>query len=375
MCAGTQTLTSEHIAVLVLSQVPNFGPVSYSRLFNTCQLTPDEVINTSSSNLALLGLSTAQIRAIKQPNWQVIERVGSWLQQAPSNHLLLRTSRHYPKLLKECIDAPILLFASGNVSLLNTPQIAVVGTRKPSLSGTRVTEYLMPQLVESGWCVTSGLALGIDALSHKATLGVGGSTIAVLGSGLNSIYPKRHVGLACDIVAGNGLLLSEFLPHTPPKAHHFPARNRIISGMSFGTLVIEAAIKSGSLITADLAANQGREVFAVPGSIFNPLSEGCHHLINQGAKIVRHVNDINEEFSIMVNTIGAGTENYFQKSDNQSLAECKLLDSVGFEATALDVVLERSAVPISDALSMLTEYELRGLVAAVPGGYIKLGEK
>jgi DNA processing protein len=202
-----------------------------------------------------------------------------------------------------------------------------------------------------------------------------GKTIAVLGTGIDQIYPRRHYELAARIIENNGTIISEFAPETPVRPDNFPRRNRIISGLSVGTLIIEAAIKSGSLITARYALEQDREVFAVPGNINNPLSQGCHYLIKQGAKLVACVEDINDEFQNLKIWKESESAKKLQINATESLASDLLLDSVDFEVTPLDVVAERSGIPVAQVMSQLLEYELRGLVTAVSGGYLKLGEK
>jgi DNA processing protein len=189
------------------------------------------------------------------------------------------------------------------------------------------------------------------------------------------MYPRRHIHLAERILLNNGVIISEFAPNTLGRPEYFPRRNRIISGLSVGTLIVEAAIKSGSLITARCALEQNREVFALPGSIHNPLSAGCHHLIQQGAKLVTCVEDINEEFQHLTLSTADNKEDKLEKNMLQSLASDKLLDSVDFEVTPLDIVAQRSGIEVADVMSQLLEYELRGIVVAVPGGYFKLGKK
>lgn len=362
-------------AYLRISQVPDLGPVTFDKLTAVTDGKPETILDMSPEHQMALGLNRAQVSALSQAQARLLNAIATWLSQSNLNRAITRECAEYPRLLRETKGAPIVLFCRGNLSALHAPQIAVVGSRRPSHTGAQMARSFGQQLGEAGWTVTSGLALGVDALSHRGALDVSANTVAILGTGIDFIYPRRHIALADDIVASGGVIVSEYIPGTPPKAHNFPARNRIISGVSMGTLVIEAAVKSGSLITAKLAAEQGRDVFAIPGSIYNPASAGCHHLIQQGAKLVTRVDDINEEFQYLNLSAQNSPEFNLQKSAIESLADCKLLDSVGFEATALDVVLERSAVPINDALSMLTEYELRGLVAAIPGGYIKLGGK
>lgn len=227
-------------------------------------------------------------------DWQGVEKDLRWL-ASPGCHMVHKTSRNYPPLLKEIHAAPFILFVQGNLARLADPQIAIVGSRNPTPVGCEIAAKFAYYFSNMGLTVTSGLALGIDGAAHKgALLGVA-STIAVLGHGLDCIYPASHQELAGDILKANGALVSEFPIGVSPLPSHFPRRNRIISGLTMGTLVVEAALKSGSLITAKLALEQGREVFAIPGSIHNPLAKGCHALIREGAKLVETTQDVLEE--------------------------------------------------------------------------------
>lgn len=321
------------------------------------------VFQLPESELPNYKLSPKQITKLLMPDWQYIDRLVDWLtsQQIlvlPFNHML------YPSLLFNTARPPVLLFLKGNIKLLNQVQLAFVGSRNPTAYGSQVTKNFVRELVGLQVVITSGLAIGIDGIAHKAALSAKGQTIAVLGSGLNQIYPKRHLYLAEQIVEQDGLLVSEFLPNVPPVQFNFPKRNRIIAGMTNGTVVVEAAIKSGSLITAQIAVEEGRDVFAIPGSIFNPLSVGCHHLIKQGAKIVTGIDDIIEEYVGLTKT-----DNFSNKKD---LAEDKLLASVGHDTTSIDVIVQQSNLPVEQVLTKLLSLEVEGLIVAVPGGYLKV---
>jgi DNA processing protein len=298
-----------------------------------------------------------------------------WLNTTSNRFLLYFDHPSYPDLLKQISSSPPLLYGYGNPEHLNNYQIAIVGSRTPSPQGRENARFFASRLSECGWTITSGLALGIDGLSHHGAVLGGFTTIAVLGTAIDKMYPRRHIKLAEDVLQHDGVIISEFAPNTPGRPEYFPRRNRIISGLSVGTLIIEAAIKSGSLITARCALEQNREVFALPGNIHNPMSAGCHHLIQQGAKLITCVEDINEEFRhLNLPTINIKVDKT-EKNMSQSLASDKLLDSVDFEVTALDIVAQRSGIEVADVMSQLLEYELQGLVTSVPGGYIKLGEK
>jgi DNA processing protein len=282
----------------------------------------------------------------------------------------------YPQLLKEIYDPPLVLFVRGNVDLLLLPKIAIVGSRNASISGREIAYNLAGQLTTQ-FVVTSGLALGIDGQAHLGALYQQGYTIAVVATGLDITYPARHKKLQKDIVEKKGLIISEFPPGIVPKPGHFPKRNRLISGLSLGVLVVEASLKSGSLITARCALEQGREVFAIPSSIYNVQAKGCHWLIKQGAKLVEDTSDIVDEFQEFATenvnlSRNKVKDNLAEKSEKQHLCNDPMLASVGYEITPVDLVVSRSKLPIDVVLTRLTVLELRGLVSAVPGGYLKL---
>jgi DNA processing protein len=316
--------------------------------------------------------------------WQKIQ---TWCQQQDCG-LLMPGDEHYPNALMALRDAPIFLFYRGNSQLLNESSIAIVGSRNPTHYGSEQAFTIAQQLVTSDWHVISGLAIGIDGEAHKGALnsltGIGrGKTIAVLGSGLEAIYPKRHQALADDIVAGGGVLLSEHLPDIKALAQHFPRRNRIVSGMSLGTLVIEAAYKSGSLITARLAAEQGREVFALPGAVTNPLSRGCHQLIKEGANLVENATDIINLINsdLAVETRAAGGDNQPETQHNLFAAvpgpklegtAKTIYQALDVIPTAIDTLVNRSGLSVAEVAQQLILMELKGYVAQTPGGYVRV---
>lgn len=347
---------------LALFLCPKLGIVALRKLdallpniLNVFQLPITELPNYK--------LTPNQVIKILNPDWQFIDKLTKWfeLQQVT---VLPFTHNLYPPLLLNTSRPPVLLFVKGNLDLLSQPQIAFVGSRNPTAYGSQVTKSFVQDLVGINVVITSGLAIGIDGIAHKAALSNRGHTVAVLGSGLNNIYPKRHMSLAHQIVEQDGLLVSEFLPDVPPVQFNFPKRNRIIAGLSNGTVVVEAAIKSGSLITAQIAVEEGRDVFAVPGSIYNTLSDGCHHLIKQGAKIITCSGDIVEEY--------AGLTHPLNCSNKKGLAQDKLLASVGHDTTSIDVIVQQSNLPVEQVLTRLLNLEVEGLVIAVPGGYLKV---
>ncbi len=319
------------------------------------------------------GLSAKQAGRFFALDEQELERSLMWLEQ-PDNHLVTANDPLYPPLLRTIPDFPGALFVKGNFDALNTVQLAVVGTRAPSWYGERWGKILCEQLSQCGFTITSGLACGIDGVAHNAALSVKGCSIAVLGNGLFSIYPRRHQQLADRLIASEGAIVSEFSLSTQPWPGNFPRRNRIISGLSHGVLVVEAALRSGSLVTARCALEQGREVFALPGPIGNPGCEGPHWLIKQGATPMTGVEDILENLRYGLHWLTDETEKQHYSSDKEEVALPfpKLLANVGDEVTPVDVVAERAGQPVPVTVAQLLELELAGWIAAVPGGYVRL---
>ena len=363
------------IQMLKLSIIPGLGAESYKLIKSKLNGDVAALFSLKVSDLTQLGFRPNQISAIRKSHTQKIDTALAWKEQDCINEIICLEDDRYPQLLSETASPPFLLFCRGQTIRLQDAQLAVVGSRNPSLMGKQVACNLSKEAVSCGWTITSGLAMGIDAMSHSGALAAQGNTNAVLGTAINQLYPKRNVALANHILDNGGCIVSEFAPGFPTRPENFPRRNRIISGLSLGTLVVEAAIKSGSLITARYALEQNREVFAVPGNINNPLVAGCHHLIKLGAKLVEKVEDINDEFQTLSFLQHSDKEKNLKKNERQSLASDKLLDSVDYDVTAVDVVAQRSNMSISGVLAQLLQYELRGLVAAVPGGYVKLGGK
>lgn len=360
---------------LKLIQVPNFSVASLKKLKQKFDVGLSELFTSSKETLENIGFNNQQIEVILHPNLSVINASLGWLNTTNNRFILHFDHPSYPQLLKQISSPPPLLYGYGKPQYLNSYQISMVGSRAPSPQGKENAKLFASLLSEYGWTITSGLALGIDGFSHQGAVLGGFSTIAVLGTAIDKMYPRRHIKLAEQILQNDGVIISEFAPNTPGRPEYFPRRNRIISGLSVGTLIVEAAIKSGSLITARCALEQNREVFALPGNIHNPMSAGCHHLIQQGAKLVTCVEDINEEFDHLILSINRKKVDKLEINMLESLASDKLLDSVDFEVTPLDLVAQRSGIEVADVMSQLLEYELRGLVTSVPGGYIKLGEK
>ncbi len=311
-------------------------------------------------------------RALRdEPDWPAIERDAEWL-AAPDHHFIPCTDDAYPPLLAQTDDAPLALFVVGDPALLTTPTLAIVGSRNPTRVGLENAEAFASYLASCGFTIVSGLALGVDAAAHRGALTTG-RTIAVCATGLDEIYPRRNAALGREI-AQRGALVSEFPTGTGARVENFPRRNRIISGLAAGTLVIEAAVRSGSLITARLAAEQGREVFAIPGSIHNPLAKGCHYLIRQGAKLVDSAEHIVEELGPMLGLVGAGVASARHDSTGATAAfEAdadyeKLLACMDETPASIDRLVKRSGLTPDAVSSMLLIMELRGLVESAPGG-------
>lgn len=297
------------------------------------------------------------------------EHETAWLAE-PNHHLITLSDPRYPRLLREIPDPPAALYVIGDPDLLSATQLGIVGSRNPTPGGSETAHAFASYLTQSGLTITSGLAMGVDAAAHRGALGAGGKTIAVAGTGLDRVYPARHRELAHEIAA-QGALISEFALGTPALAHNFPRRNRIISGLSLGVLVVEAALQSGSLITARLAAEQGREVFAIPGSIHNPLARGCHALIRQGAKLVETAADILEELGPMAQITAPArqTDGAGNITSGLGVEAMTLLDCLGFDPTPVDSLIERSGLTPEAVSSMLLVLELQGHVVAAPGGH------
>lgn len=347
---------------LALIRTSGVGPVSAQRLLGHFSI--DQIFHASRSSLSGLGFSEKIIDALQNPPWQRIEEDLQWLEQ-PDNFAFTLEDAAYPEQLKEIADPPPVLFVKGMPDSLQQPQLAMVGSRNPSSVGVKIATEFAQALAEAGFVITSGMALGIDAASHQGALNVGGLTIAVAGTGLDRVYPACHKQLATDIVA-HGALVSEFPPGTTAKAGHFPRRNRIISGLCQGLLVVEAAQQSGSLITARMALEQNREVFAIPGSIHNPLARGCNALIRQGAKLVETVEDIFEElgqYNQVYKSIDAQIEQTALDLEQQNL-----LKLIPFSPITVDNLVQESGYAVEVISSMLLVLELQGYIAAAAGG-------
>ncbi len=355
---------------LRLWRVPNIGPVAFHKLLARFG-SPEAALDAGISGWRETGLKDAQVEALANHRNPDIDTDLDWLAQ-PGNDLILLDDARYPERLATIPVPPPLLFTRGDVSLLQHPQLAVVGSRHPSQGGRNNAVAFARHLAAAGLGITSGLAMGIDAAAHEGALQAGGITIAVTGTGLDRIYPARNRALAHQI-AEHGLMISEFPVGVGAHAAHFPRRNRIISGLALGVLVVEAAKKSGSLITARIANEQGREVFAIPGSIHNPMARGCHQLIRQGAKLVETADDILEELGpLLANTDYSPPEQQVTETGEESGIDpehAALLQHIDYEPTAIDTIIARSGLTADVVSSMLLIMELNNLVAAEAGGY------
>ncbi|WP_082922896.1 DNA-processing protein DprA [Halothiobacillus diazotrophicus] len=368
----------ERRALLFLITINGMGPKRLRRLlehFGNAQ----RALNAPTAEWIEAGLPNNLASQPQRGDEARVRHMLDWLDAQPHHHLVLRGEPGFPPLLDTLPDAPAALFAIGDIRLMDEPQLAIVGSRTPTTGGIRHARAFAQHLARQGLVITSGLALGIDAAAHRGALSAPGPTIAVLGTGPDLVYPREHARLTDEIIDTGGLLLSEWPPGTPARKEHFPRRNRLISGLSEGVLVIEAGLQSGSLITARLAAEQGREVFAIPGSIHNPLSRGPHRLIREGAKLVETAQDILEE---LVPTLGARLHPpptsrvpETSVSDDRDTAirppdpqHQQLLDLLGYDPRPADELIAASGLTPAEVSSILLMLELAGHVATLPGG-------
>jgi DNA processing protein len=352
---------------LKLSLTPGIGPVTLQRMLRQFGL-PQAVLAAKRSELAPFTTPSVLAALDSQPVAQAVARALAWVAE-PGHAIVTLADEAYPRALLEIADPPPLLYAHGRVELLARPALAVVGSRNASAQGEANAEAFARALSDAGLTIVSGLALGIDAAAHRGGLAGAASTIAVLGTGIDLVYPSRNSALAAEIAA-RGLLLSEFPLGTPPAAQNFPRRNRLISGLGRGCLVVEAALASGSLITARAAAEQGREVFAIPGSIHAPLAKGCHALIKSGAKLVESAEDVLAELA------GFRASGYASTTtEPATTTDVGLLAHMGHDPVDIDSLCTRAGMTAEQVSSELLRLELDGRVAALPGGLFQRLEK
>lgn len=346
---------------LRLTLVPGVGGESQRKLLKAFGL-PEAIFAAGRSALGdVIGDRTARL-LLDTDNRAAVDRALAWA-NGSNQHLVCLADPEYPQALLQIPDPPTLLYVRGRLSLLNQPALAVVGSRNPTPQGLGNAERFAAAFAEAGLSVVSGLALGIDAAAHRGALNATGNTIAFIGTGIDRIYPAANQQLAFDIAA-RGAIASEFPLATPPAAANFPRRNRLISGISRGVLVVEATTESGSLITARLAAEQGREVFAIPGSIHSPQSRGCHRLIKQGAKLAEAVADVIEEIGWASAPAGRPASATAGATEAGSL-----LLAMGFDPCSLDQLTQRSGLTADAVSVILLHMELDGQVACLPGGH------
>ncbi len=347
---------------VALNQIPGLGNEGLRRLLQTFG-DPHHIFATPAHTLEQA--VQPAVAAIIAKGWDdiALAPTARWLDD-PQNHIVTLADPDYPQVLLNIPDPPFLLYVKGRLKLLNRPALAIVGSRNATTQGLRNAEAFAQAASAAGLCIVSGMAHGIDAAAHRGGLLEQGSSIGVVGTGLDRIYPAANRELAHQL-AQEGALISEFPLGTPPLAANFPRRNRIISGLSLGCLVVEASLQSGSLITARMALEQGREVFAIPGSIHAPQAKGCHHLIKQGAKLVERAQDILEELGHF--TTGPALQ-VTEPEDHPLLAQ------LGFDPVDIDSLIQRSGLTIEELSAILLQLELDGIVATLPGGlYQRIG--
>ncbi|SET31462.1 DNA-processing protein DprA [Marinobacter segnicrescens] len=393
--SDTAFLASPSAPWLLLAMLPRF---SGKRWLAVCDsfTNPLEFLDASAATHKSFGagsearalIAAWQCRDLAYPPLAGVARVFSSCQQK-SIRLVGWGEPEYPEPLRHIQDAPAVLYVRGRVELLSRPQLAIVGSRNATRAGLDHAWQFAAALAGKGYGVTSGLAQGVDGAAHAGALSAGGDTVAVVGTGADVIYPRGHGELTRKIIE-QGVLVSEFPPGTGPKSGHFPKRNRIISGLSRGILVIEAGLRSGSLITARLALEQGREVFAIPGSIHNPLARGCHSLIRQGARLVETVEDIEEELTAWWNEPvtpkprpackpPAVVPDFFAAEpaaapvpDHLAEREIAVLQALGYDPRSTDQLCTATGLPADQLLQSLLLLEMEGLVESAPGGYLRV---
>jgi DNA processing protein len=341
---------------ITLSQIPGLGNEGLRRLLQAFG-SPSTILSTPASSLKQFVRPAIANAIVSNPNDDALAPTYLWLDD-PINHIITLADEEYPQSLLNIPDPPFLLYVKGRLDLLNHSSIAIVGSRNATTQGIRNAEAFAQTLSQANMCIVSGMAHGIDTAAHIGGLQGEGSSIAVVGTGLDKVYPSANRDLAHQL-AINGTLISEFPLGTPPLAHNFPRRNRIISGLSLGCLIVEASLQSGSLITARMALEQGREVFAIPGSIHTPQAKGCHALIKQGANLVESPVDILDELKWYATSADISTKNHEEHS---------IFTYLGFDPIDLDSLSQRSGLTIEELSAILLQLELNGQVTTLAGG-------
>jgi DNA processing protein len=362
---------------LQLHSIPQLSDTLLSRLFLQYG-DPKAIVASNFEEWSVLGASEGVISAARailrscderspvdiDAQLECLDRLGA--------QVLCLTDEAYPALLRTIYDPPPLLYVRGNLELLQQAQIAVVGSRKASPAGRRAARTLSSQLVAAGLHICSGLAQGIDGEAHRAAMGAGGGSVAVMATGIDIIYPIRHRELAEQLVSG-GALVTEYPPGCKPERYRFPRRNRILSGLSLGVLVVEAALRSGTLITAGAALEQGREVFALPWAMFHEGGHGCLRLIRDGAKMVGGVDDILDELGplyIVQRDLVLNRAPVDEQADRMPAGQCRVLAIIGYEAVTVDELVLQSSLPVARVMAALSALELEGHICRYAGGYI-----
>jgi len=371
--------TEELDSWVSLWRVSGVGPKYFQTLLNHFN-NPADVFNATSSSLKQAGISQNLANTILDNKESDSAKPDlEWLNGADNHYIITINCPEYPRLLKQIDSPPPLLYVHGELSIINDPQLAIVGSRNPTQSGMTSAYDFAKYLAQTGLCITSGLALGIDGSAHQGALDGNGPTIAITATGIDRVYPAKHRDLAHKIVE-SGAIISEFPIGTQPRSGNFPRRNRIISGLAHGTLVVEAALKSGSLITARLASEQGREVFAIPGSIHNPLAKGCHQLIRQGAKLVEMAHDILEEMSAVIDLSEVDQadlekpSNTYTSEENIDPEHQILLEKMGYDPIQIDQLVVTTGFKPESIAAMLLMLELQNQVSSNGGGtYTRIG--
>jgi DNA processing protein len=351
-------LDTELEAWVTLSLAPGVSDDNFRRLLVAFR-GPQQILGATRAELARVvpARAAAAVSAPVPP--ERMRAVGFWLDD-PSNRIVTFADSIYPQALLQIADAPPILYVKGRVELLNCAAFAIVGSRNATPQGLAHAESFARVLSDSGLTIVSGLALGIDAAAHRGGLDGASSSVAVIGTGLDIVYPARNARLAHEL-AQSGCIISEFALGTPPAASNFPRRNRLISGLARGCLVVEAAVSSGSLITARMANEQGKDVFAMPGSIHSPVAKGCHSLIKQGAKLAETAQDILEDLGMPVATLP-------RAAATRAPSTHEVLTALGFDPCDIDTLVARSGVSADRIAALLTQWEIEGLIEALPGG-------
>ncbi|KMK50624.1 DNA repair protein Smf [[Actinobacillus] muris] len=371
-------------ALLKLLQIPQLGAQRIGLLLTEVDFA--SLCQYDKTQLRHIGWNEKQIHRWFQPDLRRIEPALEWGEHE-GNHIISLFDPHYPFLLRQISTAPPILFVKGNIDSLSLPQIAVVGSRDYSPYGEYWAGHFSAELVKHGLAVTSGLAIGIDGFCHQRAIAEKGITLAVLGSGLDRLYPNRHKGLAQNIIESGGALVSEFLPDQPPIAEHFPRRNRIISGLSLGTLVVEATLNSGSLITARYAMEQGREVFALPNGVQNTASQGCHKLIKEGALLVDSIEDILEAirwqrqpqspleqaplFCTLPTQAVASPPKMAKNLPELTACQQQIVQHIQLEPINIDNLAKACEMTVESLLIELLNLELMAIIKQVEGGHVR----